>query len=130
MAAIKGYLGRVSKCDIKFTSLHFEEFFKGLHLTKKDFVYLDPPYLITESEYNKIWHEEDDAKLMSILDGLDAKGIRFAISNVTHYRGRVNEQFLRWSERYRVLPVKSNYINYHDNSEKAINEVLVVNYAN
>lgn len=128
--AIKGYLGRVSKCDIEFTSLHFEEFFKGLHFTKKDFVYLDPPYLITESEYNKIWHEEDDAKLMRILDNLDAKGIRFAISNVTHYRGRVNEQFLRWSERYRVLPVKSNYINYHDNSEKAINEVLVVNYAN
>ena len=26
------------------------------------------------------------------------------------------------------IPIKSNYINYHDNSEKLINEVLVVNY--
>lgn len=126
--AIKGYLGRVSKCDIKFTSLHFEEFFRGVHLTKNDFVYLDPPYLITESEYNKIWHEEDDMKLMRILDNLDAKGIRFAISNVTHYRGKVNDAFLEWSKKYRVMPIKSNYINYHDNSEKIINEVLVVNY--
>lgn len=127
--AIKGYLSAVVGRDVQYTSLHFVDFFKGLHLTKQDFVYLDPPYLITESEYNKIWHESDDKKLLEILDTLDAKGIMFAISNVTHYRGRVNEVFLGWSKKYRVLPVKSNYINYHDNSEKVINEVLVVNYA-
>ena len=127
--AIKGYLSAVVGRDVQYSSSHFVDFFKGLHLTKNDFVYLDPPYLITESEYNKIWHECDDKKLLEILDALNAKGIRFAISNVTHYRGRVNREFLSWSKKYRVLPVKSNYINYHDNSEKVINEVLVVNYA-
>ena len=129
VAAIRGYLAAVARRDVQYSSLHFVEFFKGLNLKKQDFVYLDPPYLITESEYNKIWHASDDKKLLEILDALDAKGIRFAISNVTHYRGRVNEEFLSWSKKYRVLPVKSNYINYHDNSEKLINEVLVVNYA-
>lgn len=127
--AIKGYLSAVVGRDVQYSSLHFVDFFKSLHLTRQDFVYLDPPYLITESEYNKIWHESDDKKLLEILDALDMKGIRFAISNVTHYRGRVNREFLSWSKKYRVLPVKSNYINYHDNSEKVINEVLVVNYA-
>lgn len=126
--AIKGYLAVVARRDMRFTALHFVDFFKSLHLTKHDFVYLDPPYLITESEYNKIWHEDDDEKLLEILDDLNAKGIRFAISNVTHYRGRVNETFLKWSKQYRILPVKSNYISYHDNSEKVIREVLVVNY--
>ena len=127
--AIKGYLSVVVGRDVQCSSLQFVDFFKGLHLTNQDFVYLDPPYLITESEYNKIWHKSDDEKLLEILDALDAKGIRFAISNVTHYRGRVNRELLSWSKKYRVLPVKSNYINYHDNSEKIINEVLVVNYA-
>ena len=126
--ALRGYLRTVDSMDAKFSALHFTEFMRNLHLTKHDFVYCDPPYLITESEYNKIWHDADDLELMRALDDLDAHGIRFAISNVTHYRGRVNQAFLDWSRKYRVIPIKSNYINYHDNSEKLINEVLVVNY--
>jgi len=126
--AIRGYLRTVGSRDVEFSALHFSDFLRGMNLSRRDFVYCDPPYLITESEYNKIWHEADDAELMKVLDGLNAAGIRFAVSNVTHYRGRVNEAFLDWSRKYRVIPVKSNYISYHDNSEKRINEVLVVNY--
>ena len=65
---------------------------------------------------------------MAALDRLNEQGFRFAVSNVTHYRGRINDRFLAWSRKYRTVPVKSNYINYHDNSEKLINEVLVINY--
>ena len=126
--AIRGYLRTVRCRDIEFFALHFADFLKAMNLSKRDFVYCDPPYLITGSEYNKIWHEMDDAGLMKSLDGLNEAGIRFAVSNVTHYRGRVNEEFLAWSRKYRVIPVKSNYISYHDNSEKRISEVLVVNY--
>lgn len=126
--AIRDYFSCVLEGDIRFTSMEFEKFLSGLALTKRDFVYCDPPYLITESEYNKIWHEEDDCRLMAALDHLNEQGLRFAVSNVTHYRGRINERFLAWSHKYRTVSVKSNYINYHDNSEKLINEVLVVNY--
>lgn len=126
--SLNGYFNCVSTREIVWDDKDFDSFLGGLRLAKKDFVYLDPPYLITESEYNKIWHEDDDARLMALMDELNRKGIRFAISNVTHYRGKVNARFLEWSDQYRVLPVKSNYINYHDNSEKLIKEVLVVNY--
>lgn len=128
--ALEGYFSTMTKMDVQFYNLHFKEFFKEVHLTKNDFVYLDPPYLITKSEYNKIWTAADDVMLMNLLDELDKKGIKFAISNVTHYRGRINEPFLAWSQKYHVIPIKSNYINYHDNKEKAISEVLVMNYDN
>ena len=126
--ALEGYFNVVSKRNIEFYNMRFEDFFGRITLSKNDFVYLDPPYLITESEYNKIWKESDDERLMKLLDELNVNGIPFAISNVTHYRGRVNEQFMEWSRKYKTISIKSNYINYHDNSEKYIKEVLVVNY--
>ena len=126
--AIHDYFSCVQCRDIKFECGSYVDFLNRIKLTEHDFVYFDPPYLISESEYNKIWHEQDDARLMSAVDELNSRNIRFAISNVTHYRGRVNEPFLQWSAKYRVIPIKSNYINYHDNTEKLIREVLVVNY--
>ena len=126
--AINDYFSSVLNRSITFDCMAFDDFIRRAKLTERDFVYFDPPYLITESEYNKIWHEEEDASLMAVADELNSKKIRFAISNVTHYRGLVNERFLSWSEKYHVIPIKSNYINYHDNSEKFIREVLVVNY--
>ena len=126
--AIEDYFISVKGKDVCFSNKKFEEFLNGLKLTDRDFVYLDPPYLITESEYNKIWDEADERSLLEKLDELNRRNVKFAISNVTHYRGRVNNLFMEWSQRYRAVPIKSNYINYHDNSEKVIKEVLVVNY--
>jgi DNA adenine methylase len=108
--------------------MDFRDFFKKNRITKKDFVYLDPPYLITFSEYNKIWNDGSETDLLTILDSLDKKGILFAISNVTHYKGKTNNIFLKWSKKYSCHPIKSNYISYHDNSVKSFNEVLVTNY--
>lgn len=93
-----------------------------------DLVYLDPPYLISSSEYNKMWNEECERSLMAEMDRLDAKGIRFAVSNVINYRGRKNDAFRRWATGYNMHPISSNYISYRDNTRKDCNEVLVTNY--
>ena len=91
-------------------------------------MYLDPPYLITFSEYNKLWNDETETALLGILDEINAAGVRFAISNVTHYKGKENTAFINWSTQYNSHQVKSNYISYHDNTIKKFNEVLVTNY--
>ena len=91
-------------------------------------VYLDPPYLITFSEYNKLWNENSERRLLALLDNLSRRMIRFAISNVSHYKGKVNATFLEWSRQYNVHSIKSNYISYHDNTIKNFNEVLVTNF--
>ena len=91
-------------------------------------MYFDPPYLITFSEYNKLWNEKNEIDLITNLDKLNKSGVRFAVSNVTHYKEKENKSFNDWSKKYNVLPIKSNYISYHDNSIKTFKEVLVVNY--
>lgn len=109
-------------------SLDFEAFLNNIELSEEDLVYLDPPYLITFSEYNKLWNEETERRLLNLLDQLSLQNIRFAISNVTHYKGNVNTTFLKWSEHYYIHSIKSNYISYHDNTIKNFSEILVTNY--
>lgn len=89
---------------------------------------MDPPYLITFSEYNKLWNENSERELLDLLDNLNLQKINFAISNVTHYKGRTNEMFLEWSKKYKSHDIKSNYISYHDNSIKTFKEVLITNF--
>ena len=112
----------------KWFNIDYKDFLQKIRLSEKDFVYLDPPYLITFSEYNKLWNEQDEIELLQLLDSLNKRRIRFAISNVTHYKGRCNNLFIDWACKYNVHPIKSNYISYHDNSTKQISEVLITNY--
>ena len=95
---------------------------------KNDFVYLDPPYLISASEYNKLWNKELESDLLKMIDVLDKKGVKFALSNVTHYNGSKNDLLLEWMKKYKVYKIESNYINYHNNGKKIIKEVLITNY--
>lgn len=126
--ALNDYFRLVNQKNIKFHNLDFVEFLDISKPTKSDFVYFDPPYLITFSEYNKLWNEEKEKELIKYLDKLNQENIRFAISNVTHYKGKINNIFLDWAEKYNIEKVKSNYISYHDNSNKTFEEVLVMNY--
>lgn len=126
--AIRNYFDFIKEKKIKLENLDFKPFIKKNGFKKNDFMYLDPPYLITFSEYNKIWNEEKELELLNLLDELNEKNIRFAISNVTTYKGRKNHIFLNWMDKYKSAKIKSNYISYHDNSNKSFEEVLVFNY--
>lgn len=126
--ALSDYLTLLQNKKVNWSNLDFRDFLQGIVYQHDDLVYLDPPYLITFSEYNKLWNTETEQALLDMLDDLDRQDIRFAISNVTHYRGRTNDIFLRWSERYHSYPIKSNYISFNDNTIKQFNEVLVTNF--
>lgn len=128
LKALCDYFFVVKDKDIKFHSQDFKRFITGLKLKKNDFVYVDPPYLISASEYNKLWSEKEDAELMDILDDLNDAEVKFALSNVTAYNGKKNEKLIVWAKDYNVHPVESNYISYHDNTKKKITEVLITNY--
>lgn len=126
--ALKNYFSIVKNKDIEWSNLDFLDFLDKINPTEKDFVYLDPPYLITFSEYNKLWKEEDEYRLVKKLDELNAKNVKFAVSNVFLYKGKENKIFSQWMQKYKVIPIQSNYISYHDNSIKNFSEVLVMNY--
>jgi DNA adenine methylase len=126
--ALTHYFSFKNEKKLVFFNLDFKEFLDSIKISNNDFVYFDPPYLITFSEYNKLWNEDKEIKLLEYLDYLNSKNIKFAISNVTDYKGRENLIFKDWMKRYKVHSIKSNYISYHDNTSKSFNEVLVINY--
>lgn len=128
VAALKGYFSYVKNKPIKFNNMDFEAFLNSIEITDKDFVYLDPPYLITFSEYNKLWDEDCEMRLIKVLDELNARNIRFAVSNVLWHRKKYNGDFNYWAQKYNIVRIKSNYISFNDNTEKDTYEVLVKNY--
>lgn len=128
VSALKNYFQEVKNKRPKWYNLDYKVFLKKLQLSENDYIYLDPPYLITFSEYNKLWNEKDEMELLQLLDQLNERNIRFAISNVTHYKDRQNDIFIEWAQKYHIHSIKSNYISYHDNSIKRFNEVLIINY--
>ncbi|KJS06042.1 MAG: DNA adenine methylase [Flavobacteriales bacterium BRH_c54] len=126
--ALNDYFHLTTQKNIRFHNLDFLDFFQQIEFQEDDFVYLDPPYLITFSEYNKLWNEETEERLLEFLEWLDTQNVKFAVSNVSHYKGKINQQFLEWSRQHNSFDIKSNYISYHDNSNKEFKEVLITNY--
>jgi DNA adenine methylase len=126
--ALNDYFRFVKDKNIQFFNLDFYIFIKSLKINNDDLIYLDPPYLISFSEYNKIWNEEKERLLLNLLDELDHKNVKFAISNIIEYKGRKNKIFINWMKQYNEHRINSNYISYHDNSIKKIDEVLITNY--
>lgn len=103
-------------------------------LRKNDFVYIDPPYLITCATYNESdgWNQQLDIELMNICDDLNSRGIRFAMSNVFKNKGKENKPLQEWSKKYDVKHLSNTYgnCNYHasDKSLDTTDEVLIINY--
>lgn len=127
--AICHYFSFVEKSDITFVNKDFMAFLNELEFDKDSYIYLDPPYLISGSEYNKYWNEEEEKRLCTYLDELNERGIRFGITNLINHKGMVNQTFLEWSKKYKVYNIDSNYISFNDNTIKADSkEVFVTNY--
>ena len=126
--ALNSYFDYIFDKDIYFYNTDFEQFINNVNPNEDDFVYLDPPYLITFSEYNKLWNEDTEHRLLDLLDQLDQNNVRFAISNIIKHKNKYNEIFYLWAKKYNVINISSNYISFHDNTQKGSYEVLVTNY--
>ena len=106
-------------------------------LTSKDFVYVDPPYLITCATYNEQggWGEKDEKDLLSFLDELNDRNIRFALSNVLRSKGKENSILIEWleknAEKYKALQLNYSYSNSNyqtKDKNSSSEEVLITNY--
>lgn len=128
VTALNNYFDFVKGKNIKITANDFEVFFSDKGFKKDDFIYFDPPYLITGSEYNKMWNEKSEITLLKLIDKLDKKKVKFALSNVTHYNESTNNILIHWMKKYSSHEIESNYISYHHNGKKEIKEVLITNY--
>lgn len=104
-------------------------------LGDEDFIYCDPPYLITTGSYNdgnrgfKDWKEEEELKLYDFLDKANDKDIKFALSNVIEHKGKENKLLKEWSKKYKTIYLENDYSNSSYNTKKGTSkEVLIINY--
>lgn len=99
------------------------------YITKDDFVYIDPPYLITLGSYNdgkrgfNGWNEKEELRLLRFLDCLNKRHIKFMLSNVLTHKDKTNIILKEW--------VKNNnftIIQYEGKARGNRAEIIVLNY--
>lgn len=120
--------------DFEFYACNFRNIELSF-MQKDDFLYADPPYLISCGSYNDGkrgfagWSSEDDEILFEKLDELDSKGVHFALSNVILHKGKTNDTLIQWATQYTTHHLNADYSNsnYQATESKTI-EVLITNY--
>lgn len=126
------FVQRLQSMEIQFSSKDFRELDLDT-LGENDFVYCDPPYLITVASYNENggWGEQAERDLLAKLDTLDKAGVKFGLSNVFESKGKENIILKEWARGYTVHYLDHTYSNcsYHkkDKQSKDI-EVFITNY--
>jgi DNA adenine methylase len=134
------FIRKIQSNPIQFTCFDFAQFdFQAL--TSNDFVYCDPPYLISLGTYNDGkrgftgWNEKHEAQLLHILEGLHQRNIKFALSNVLEHKGKENEILMSWVVKNKYLKVNYLRADYSNSNyqtlvrdKNASVEVLITNY--
>ena len=133
------FINKLQNKENEFLNDSFENF-NFSKLSENDFVYCDPPYLITTGSYNdgkrgfKGWTEKEEMELLNILDYLDNRNINFALSNVIQHKGKENILLKNWLEerKYKINFLNKNYANSNYQTKirdkNASIEVLITNY--
>lgn len=93
------YIERVKNIQAEFIcgdfcSQHIQQIIR-----KADFVYMDPPYLITDAVYNESnkWREQNEYELIRLMNFLLDNKKSFVLSNVLEKQGRRNEPLFYWT---------------------------------
>jgi DNA adenine methylase len=133
------FLEALHSKKIEFQKYEFDKF-DFSKLSSKDFVYCDPPYLITVGSYNDGrrgftgWGEEQEKKLLAILYELGNRNVRFALSNVLTHKNAQNDLLQSWINKnhYKVHKVNNDFSNSNyqtrAHTKETTQEVLISNY--
>ena len=112
---------------IKLTNNDFRYLY-SVGFNKDDFVYLDPPYLGT-SQYKTKWNEKDEVELYKLLDYLNEKGVKFALSNFKDGENHNNEYLRKWCGKYKMHELKDKHFHLEGISKRGTRqEILITNY--
>ena len=130
------FVKKLNTIDATFVDKLFNEIDLS-NLSKGDFVYLDPPYLITTGNYNDgnrgflNWGDVQEKQMYDLMEKLTSQGVWFALSNVLKHKGKTNELLKSYIDNHnvRVHYLDYNYNNASHNSKGTGSiEVLITNY--
>lgn len=129
------FIDRLHEINCVFSNADFRQIDMA-QLNQDDFVYADPPYLITCATYNEQggWTEALEHDLYNFLDELHTNHIRFALSNVLSSKGKTNTILTQWlaeNPQYNCHHLNYKYSNSNYQVKDRISvsdEVLITNY--
>ena len=129
------FTNHIQTLKMQFVNKDFREL-KYEKLSSSDFVYCDPPYLISTASYNENggWTQNDENDLYKVLDNLNMNNVKFALSNVIVHKGNNNETLIEWAKRYNTYALNMKYdtkwraTRKIDEVPKETIEVLITNY--
>ncbi len=121
---LKSYWERLAgSTKIEFTNRQFYD----VEVSKDDFVYIDPPYYLSEAGYNVFWSKELEQRLYDFLEILNHDGIKFMLSNVSKHKG-VENPFLPQMKKYRIIELECDYNKVSRSGKAETQEIIVMNY--
>jgi len=112
---IKAFVQRMSLIEYEFLCEDFNSHQTSEYIQQSDFIYIDPPYLITHAVYNECnkWNISAEYKLLTLLDDLLKKDKRFMLSNVTEKKGIKNSLLTNWilknNDAIKVIDIDYHY---------------------
>lgn len=124
-----------NKNNVEIFNLNFKEFDIS-KLTSSDFVYLDPPYLITLAVYNENrngyvgWSESDENYLYQLCESLNERNIKFGMSNVFSNKSKTNQNLIDWSicNNFHVHRFSAHTYAVCGKGNSMTEEVFITNY--
>lgn len=124
----KVFSDKLQNLNCSFCNKSFDNFNLS-NLNSNDFVYCDPPYFGSIATYNEQngWTSLNEEKLLNILDVLNCRGIKWALSNNLKYD---NPLLDNWRKKYYTYYLNGDYsnCNYHKSDKSKDIEVLITNY--
>ena len=125
---LKKYIERIQEKNIQFASCHYKSLFKMIPPNRGNFVYFDPPYILTEAGYNAFWTKDDEIGLYNLMHDLDRSGIKFAFSGVSVHKG-IDNPYMNRLNKYKVINIEHDYEKVAKNKNVGNSqEILVINY--
>lgn len=132
---LKDFIQIKKQKNIEFIHGSFEDKKIKEIILESDFLYMDPPYLITNAVYNENggWNEFEEKKLLNLLSELNKKNKKFILSNVLSTKEKENSLLSNFIKQEKVEIINIDY-HYKSSSYNKKNrnllerEVIIKNY--
>jgi DNA adenine methylase len=124
---LKDYAKVMKTKSFEFSNLSYPELFQKIPPGENDFVYFDPPYLISEAGYNAYWSKQLEEGLYELIDELDSRGIRFMMSNVSRHKGKENPHLNKLT-KYKIVDLDFDYEKVAKKKGSDTQEIIVMNF--
>lgn len=130
LSKLVSYCCKTKSMNIVFKAMDYKKFEKDI--TQNDFVYCDPPYLMSCGAYNdgkrgfNGWDELQEEELLNFLTRLNEKGIKFMLSNMMDRNNKINSRLKEWVSKNQYNIIKNKKITVRNRQNR--HEILIINY--